>query len=331
MTKLLLVACIVTLCSLLAVPLMTLPLPTLEDKPQTTPQSIQQPTPPPPVESTPTQSPSQPPKSTPTSTSQTTPYPYQPPTPPNAQRPINRSLSEAVGNATDYLAQTKEPYALLMLDVIHRRFGIDEFNDSLQVFDAQLATNRPDAPIQRVFRRIADYSNPALQPTDFYVVHFDLDCVTVPALYSDRINLPDDYSSTFTSAVGNGGYLLTHALLATIWFKDNHYNLGFSDNSMQYLYRANSALIGGDSVVTDLELEAAAFLYLAGQGELVNDAFVQHVIAAQNYDGGWSSSSDSADSSFWHTSVLGLMLLLHVEYPASYYPPMLASAPDYNG
>jgi hypothetical protein len=328
MTKLLLAACIITLCSLLAVSLLTLSPPSSQDKRQTSMLSSQQPPPPASFESTPTQNPPEPPPSTPATTTQTTPYPYQPPLPPNTQRPTNRTLSEAVGNATHYLSQTKEPYALLMLDVIYRRFGITEFNDSLQVFDGQLAANPPDAPIQRVFRRMADYSNSVLQPTDFYAVRFDLDRVTVPALYSDRFDLPPDYSSTFTSAVGSGGYLLTHALLATIWFQDNHYNLSLSEDFKDNLYRANAALVNGDSAVTDLELEAAAFLYLAGQGALVDEAFVQHVIAAQNYDGGWSASSDSADNSFWHTSVLGLMLLLHVEYPASSYPPMLPPAPQ---
>jgi hypothetical protein len=326
MTKLLLAACIITLCSLLAVSLLTLePLPS-KSNPQTTPQGTQ--SSPPDFESTPTQNPPELPKTKPTSTTQTTPYPYQPPSPPNTQRPANRTLREAVGNATNYLAKTNEPYALLMLDVIHRRFGIVEFNDSLQDFDNHLATNPPDAPILRVFRRMSDYANPVLQPTDFYAVHFELDKVTVPALYADRYALPLDYSTTLSSAVGSGGYLLTHALLATIWLEDNHYNLSLSEEFKDTLYRANAALVNGDSVVTDVELEAAAFLHLAGQGALVNDAFVQHVIAAQNYDGGWSASSDSADSSFWHTSVLGLMLLLHVEYPASSYPPMLPPAPQ---
>jgi hypothetical protein len=79
-------------------------------------------------------------------------------------------------------------------------------------------------------------------------------------------------------------------------------------------------------VVTDLEIEAAALLYLAGQGTLVSDAFVQHVIAAQNYDGGWSHSNDVPVGSYWHSSALALILLLHVEFPASSYPPMLANA-----
>jgi hypothetical protein len=217
-----------------------------------------------------------------------------------------------------------------MLNVLYRRFGITEFKDSSQTYDEQLAVNPENAPMLRVFRRIADYTNPVL-PTDFYAVTDDFDRLTVPALYSDRSTLPDNYLSMLTNAEDSGGYLSTHALLATIWLQDNHCNLSMPDNFTESLYHANAALIGNGSVVTDLEPEAAAFLYLAGQGTLVDDAFVQRVIATQNYDGGWSPSSDTADSSYWHTSVLGLMLLLHVEFPASSYPPMLAPAPDYNG
>jgi hypothetical protein len=79
-------------------------------------------------------------------------------------------------------------------------------------------------------------------------------------------------------------------------------------------------------VVNDLELEAAAFLYEAGQGALVDHAFVERVIATQNYDGGWLGSSDKQGDSDWHTTVLALLLLLHVEFPANSYPPMLAPA-----
>ncbi|MCJ7762893.1 hypothetical protein MUP38_05510, partial [Candidatus Bathyarchaeota archaeon] len=71
-------------------------------------------------------------------------------------------------------------------------------------------------------------------------------------------------------------------------------------------------------------LEAAAFLYLAGQGALVNDAFIDRVIAVQNYDGGWLLSSNNSGSSDWHPAILGLFLLLQREYPADSYPPMLA-------
>jgi hypothetical protein len=259
----------------------------------------------------------------PQSTPQNTP---QPP-PADAQQRTNRTLEQAVGNATNYLAQTQDPYALLMLNVLHRRFGITEFKDSLQTYDEQLLSN-PENALLRVFRRMADYSNSMVQPTDFKAVTSDIDRLTVPALYSDRLPLPDNYLSMLTDAENSGDYLLTHALLATIWLQDNHCSLQMPLNFEESLYQANAALIGNGSIVTDLEGEAAAFLYLAGQGTLVNDAFVQRVVATQNYDGGWSPSSNTTDSSNWHTSVLALTLLLHIEFPASSYPPMLPPATE---
>ena len=244
----------------------------------------------------------------------------------NDQEPANRNLQQAVGNATIYFAQNQEPYALLLLDVLYRRFGVTEFADSLQRYDRILAENPENAPLLRIFRRIANYNN-TLQPEDFYAVTADVDKITVPALYSDRGSLPDNYVSELNDAAHSGGYMLTHALLAIIWLQDNHCDPGY--DFRESVYHANAELISDDPVVTDLELEAATFLYAAGQGTLVDSTFVQLVMAAQNYDGGWSYSNDKPDSSNWHTSVLGLMLLLHIEFPAASYPPMLVSAPSY--
>ena len=224
------VCCVIILCSLLAIPLLLKPPSTTsQGEPQTTPQSTSQPTPQPTPETTP-QSTSQPtpPQSTPTSTPReralSIPQNTPQPTPTVTQQPTNSTIKQAVGKATNYLAQTQEPYALLMLNVLYRRFGITEFKDSLQTYDEQLAVNPENAPMLRVFRRIADYTNPVL-PTDFYAVTDDLDRLTVPALYSDRSSLPDNYLSMLTNAEDSGGYLLTHALLATIWLQDNHCNL----------------------------------------------------------------------------------------------------------
>ncbi len=236
--------------------------------------------------------------------------------------PSNRTLREATYSAISYFGQIQEPYALLLLNVLNRRFGITEFADSLQSYDQILAENPENAPLLRIFRRIANYTNEA-QPGDFLAVTADVDKLTIPALYSDRSSLPIDYMSELDGAVNSGGYMLTHALLATIWLQDNHCDPGY--DFRESVYHASAGLIDGDPVVTDLELEAAAFLYMAGQGTLVDASFVQSAAAAQNYDGGWSSSSGTSESSNWHASVLGLMLLLCVEFPAVSYSPMLAS------
>ncbi len=236
--------------------------------------------------------------------------------------PSNRTLREAKYSAISYLGQIQEPYALLLLNVLYRRFGITEFADSLQRYDQILAENPENAPLLRIFRRIANYTSEA-QPGDFLSVTADVDKLTVPALYSDRSSLPVDYMSELNGAVSSGGYMLTHALLATIWLQDNHCDPGYDFRESVYL--ASAGLIDGDPVVTDLELEAAAFLYMAGQGTLVDAAFVQSAVAVQNLDGGWSSSSGTSESSNWHASVLGLMLLLSVEYPDVSLSPMLAT------
>ena len=234
-------------------------------------------------------------------------------------------LHSAVANAIDCLKDTREPYALLMLDVMYRRFGIAEFAYALQRYDQVMAEHPEQGPLLRVFRRIADYDNP-IQSEDLQKVSLDMDRITVPALYCDRLGLSDNYPEKLGEAARTGGYMLTHVLLALIWIQDNGCELPLPDTFIDAIYRNTAALISNDSVVTDLELEASAFLYLAGQGALVNDAFVERVIAVQNYDGGWLYSSDKPGDSYWHATISGLLLLLHVEYPADSYPPMLAPA-----
>jgi len=237
-------------------------------------------------------------------------------------------LETAIERAIDFLEDRREPYALLWLDVIHRRFGITEFADALQRYD-QLLTEQPEeASLLRVFRRMADYDNP-LQTEDLQAVSLPSDIIIVHALYCDRMGLPLDYPRMLDREAREGGYHLTHVLLAWIWVQENGCELALPDGFIDEIYSANAAIINNDpKTVNDLKLEAAAFLYLAGQGDLVDDSFVERVIASQNGDGSWGHSSNDQDAEYlhWHSTILGLMLLLHVEFPADSYPPVLDSA-----
>jgi len=231
-------------------------------------------------------------------------------------------LELPIKKAIGFLENSNEPHALLWLDVIYRRFGIEEFADSVQRYD-QVLNELPGEQLQlRVFRRIVDHDNP-IQQRDLERF-FGLDRLVVPALYCDRFGLSDDYVELLENNVNFGEYELTHILLALVWMRDNGCEVPLSDSSISNLYGANAALINSDHVVEDLELEAAAFLYLAEQGGFVQDFFIEQVIAAQNDDGGWSISGDDQEDSGWHPTVLGLLLLLHVEFPSSSYPPILS-------
>jgi hypothetical protein len=220
-------------------------------------------------------------------------------------------LHTAVSNAIGFFAGSREPFALLWLDVMHRRFGLEQFADALQRFDQVLAEQPKELPLLRVFRRMADYDNP-LRLEDLDAVEHPSDRLVVCALYCDRLELPPSFfAGMLEKAVSAGGYYLTHALLAVIWLRQYGRDFALPDAFVENLYRANAALVNDDPrTVSDVKLEAAALLHLAGQGARVDRAFVESVILTQDRKGGWGNTRDGRSD--WHATILGLLLLLHV-------------------
>ena len=230
------------------------------------------------------------------------------------------NVRTVVANAIDFINRTREPYALLFLDIMHRRFRVPQFADALKRYDEVLAERPHEAPRLRVLRRMADANNP-LEPDDFAHVQVHTDRILVSALYCDRLGLPPDFAEALGKGVRAGGYHATHALLAWVWVQDNRCQLAVPDGFVEDMYRAVAAILDdGPAVVNDLKLEAASFLCLARQGKRVNPRFVQHVVSIQKADGGWGKPDviDLAkpDQSSWHSTILALLLLLHVTFPA---------------
>lgn len=228
------------------------------------------------------------------------------------------TVRTGVANAINFINRTREPYALLFLDIMHRRFKVPQFADALQRFDAVLAERPKEAPLLRVLRRIADANNP-LQPDDWDHVQIQTDRILVTALYCDRLGFPPAFGEGLEKAVKAGGYHLTHALLAYVWIRENRCKPPVPEGFEEEMYRAVAAILDDQpTMVNDLKLEAAAFLCLARQGSRVNPAFVEHVVRIQNSDGGWGRPDDVGlgrpDESSWHSTILALLLLLHVRF-----------------
>ena len=232
-------------------------------------------------------------------------------------------LSEAdvgtrVARAVDFLKHTREPHALLFLNILHRRFGIEEFADALDRYDEVLMQRPDEAPLLRVWRRIGDVDNP-LDPDDWDHVKTPRDRLLVSALYCDRLGLPPSFPEVLRKAASAGGYSLTHALLTWIWIRENGCELALPDGFVEKMFAAVAEIIATDpAIINDLKLEAAAFLCMARQSRLVDLAFVRRVIAIQNDDGGWGRPDEGAgkpDESSWHSTILALMLLLHIRFP----------------
>lgn len=223
------------------------------------------------------------------------------------------SIDSAIAAAVRFFADTKEPYALLWLERIGRRFGIEAFSGSLSRFDDLLGRQARQAPLLRLFRRIGDPGN-ALRLDDLESITHTSDRMLIAALYCDVLELPPQYPNVLAEAVESGGYWCTHALLAWVWLQERRHPLELAEKFEGELFDANAGIVNENAaVVTDLKLEAAAFLHEAGQGGRIDPAFVDCVIRTQNPDGGWGMTRARPDASDWHGSVLGLLLLLHLQ------------------
>ena len=225
----------------------------------------------------------------------------------------------AVANGIRFVNRTREPYGLWFMSMMHRLFGVPEFADALKRYDEVIAERPQEAPVLRVLRRLNDANNP-LQPDDWDHVVIHTDQVLAVALYCDRLGVPPAYVDTLEAGIKAGGYHATHVLLAWIWSQDNRCKLAVRDGFAEDLYRANAAILEDrPTVVNDLKLEAAAFLCMARQGRRVDPQFIRHVVSIQRADGGWGKPDTpnpaNPDESSWHSTILALLLLLHVEFP----------------
>lgn len=224
----------------------------------------------------------------------------------------DEDLNAAVANAIGFFRESREPHALLWLAVMHRRFAIEPFADALQRYDQVLNEQPAHAPLRRVLRRFADRNNP-LNPDDWDAVTDPSDRLLVCALYCDRVGLPGSFAEMLRKAASAGGYYLPHLLLVWFWVCENGCRLVLPQGFMERVYEANAALVNQDpTIVSDLRLEAAAFLHLVGQGARIDGAFIERVVASQNADGGWGQSRTEHGRSDWHSAILGLLLLLQV-------------------
>jgi hypothetical protein len=227
--------------------------------------------------------------------------------------PTIEALQNAIERATRFARETSEPHALLWLAVMHERFGVAELGDALQRYDRALAEKPAEAPLLRVLRRFADRENP-LRPDDWDAVTNPSDRILVSALYCDRIGLPPSFSETLRKAATAGSYYLPHIVLTWVRIRENGCQLALPSGFMDAVFKANAAIIDSPpAIVSDLRLEAAAFLHLAGQGARVDHAFVDRVVSSQKGDGGWGDAKDGKGGSDWHSTTLGLLLLLHVK------------------
>jgi hypothetical protein len=235
--------------------------------------------------------------------------------------PLQDAIARGIEGAA--LLSEDDPVALLLLDVMHRRYGIEAFSGASARFDELLA-RWPDPPIDAIaFRRVFDPTQ-TLTPAELAMIAPGVNEVTVPALHCDTLPQAADYGDRLVADAALGSYELTHVALAMIWITE----LGCTPPTDAAFYDQvlvdTLALVDTRDGVTDLEIEAAIFGALLGGTAVVDGDVLDAVLDAQLDDGTWPHDPGDRDG-IAHTTTLALMLLLELSIDP--LDPFVAGAP----
>ncbi len=236
------------------------------------------------------------------------------------------TLLQAIERGRRFLAQQPRETTsiLLFLDVLHRRFGLEEFAGMADEYERLVAGMARPAPDVFSSRRLLD-ADARIEPELLKQLVAPVNRITHPALHAREIPLPAKYRGRLQRAAAAGGYELTHVGLALIWLAENGQREVVDEAFVEDVAAAMGALLDPANGVDDLEIESAAFLHGLGRGALVPPAFLEAVVAAQLPDGGWASDpAAQPPTANDHTSALALWLLLEATRPEASKGPTLA-------
>ncbi|MGW8370092.1 MAG: hypothetical protein ACWGPN_15615, partial [Gammaproteobacteria bacterium] len=141
------------------------------------------------------------------------------------------------------------------------------------------------------------------------------DAVTFAGVYCHQIPLVESDIQSLRDVLLQGNYYTTHALLALLWAIDNdcpmpaNFDSEILADTIRDVYAIAAA--GGSTTLTDLRVEAMAFLAAAGRHDLIPASWVDQVLDAQLAGGGWKADPVDADPAD-HTTGLALWLLLQL-------------------
>jgi hypothetical protein len=236
-----------------------------------------------------------------------------------AIRQTLKTTDSAVSAAQDYFTQRidrTDTAQRLFLDYLYRKFHItDQFNaqkvaipNSATIADIRTendAMMRMAYPLQLVKSLGKNPSTIAI------------------AANCDRIQPPKDFNNRLAAEVDEGGYALTHVVLAMRFMTENKCQL--PSNSEQLLSSAYEALIKNatdTSISYDLKYESIAFLLSSDRKNAVQKGWIEQVISEQNPDGGWPVDQQYKESD-QHPTLLALWALLEYSQPNASPEPLI--------
>ena len=229
-----------------------------------------------------------------------------------AHRDRLRPEHEQLGRATAYLAAraaTGDARRFLLVPYLSRRYGHAAAARQVARHDdryCQALTTAGLGPFCRFVR-----PNAATTPHELAALRSASDRLLARALHCDALDGAAELEQELDRATDATDYMLTHAAMAALLAFENGC---LSEQALHEYWDRQVpgllALVEQEGAATDLGMEALIMLLLAKGPGVLEPAWLEAALRAQNADGGWGQRP--GQPSWDHTSVLGYWLLLEI-------------------
>lgn len=241
------------------------------------------------------------------------------------QARLDAAIADAIGWLSRALDVAWPADVAALLGFMGRAFddvpGLDDLaHKAMAVANAEAAAQQG---LTQPFYRLID---PGVRPPagELRTVPGLTGAVTAQALHCDWAPLAPEFWPALDRLAADSGYGLTHAMLATMWIQEN--GCRADPVRLVQLRAAGSRrlveLLDRGQAPTDLQVEALAMLFYAGQGSSVEPRHIDALLGLRRSDGGWALDTDRA-SSHPHTTALALWVLLEARHPQRPRVPMI--------
>lgn len=249
--------------------------------------------------------------------------------------PFGNAIESAV---TYFVAKgpATDPATVPVLIHLRNKFGLREFTPIIKA--AEVAAGNSTSASAAVYRRLL-HPETRVTPAQIAGLEYKVDKITGPALHCDYLKVSDGYLAGLQDATIEGGYLLTHAVLATQWLMELGCATGKELAQLREMQvaamqaelsptreksgdPADDRILMQATVGSDLAYELVAMMSYAGYGKVLDPGTAQAILDNQQPDGGWMLNF-RRNESHDHATALALWALLEIAHPERSGIPML--------
>lgn len=237
--------------------------------------------------------------------------------------------------AEHHLHHQRDWQTYVLLDYLHRKFGLDEKYAIAKTCPPELV-EESDRPMAYLLGRLA---NPAhrIEPEQLGAATDPITETTLRALYCDQYPVDAAFVDATLAVVAKeappdnplAGYVKSHFILSLEWLTENGCAEAFPQVAAARPGFADvlCGLVEQEQASTDLAFEAMAVLFYLGFDDRVRDEWFGKVAALQLPSGGWvyDPKKEAGGEGHGHPTALATWVLLERALPEAAHVPWLGA------